>query len=151
MVYADMTYYTDEYLGALITEDDWARLAMRSSSYIDYITMGRAKKEVDKWKTQLANACCALAEQYLQVETAQKLAQKSLSTAFEFSGNVEMQSETVGSWTKSYRSGGATAISAASAMTTAKTELYNIAAQYLATTGLLYRGRCTPCPCSPIL
>lgn len=151
MVYADMAYYTNEYLGTLISDDDWDRLALRASSYIDYLTMGRAEKEVDKWKTQLANACCALAEQYQQVETAQKLAQKSLSAAYEFSGNIETQSETVGSWTRNYRSGGATAISAANAMTTAKTELYTVAAQYLATTGLLYRGGGAPCPCFPTL
>lgn len=149
MVYADYSYYTDNFFGALIDDEaKFKRLAVRASMYIDYLTQGRAEKDTEH-KTELSNACCALAEQYLQVETAQQLAQKSLNAAFEYNANVEMSSQTVGSWTKTYRSGGESAVSAATAMTTAKTELANVAAQYLATTGLLCRGR--RCKCFPIL
>lgn len=148
MVYADYEFYTNAFYGTLIQETDFPRLAVRASSYIDYLTQGRAEKDTEH-KTELSNACCALAEQYLQVETAQQLAQKSLNAAFEYNANVEMSSQTVGSWTKTYRSGGESAVSAATAMTTAKTELANVAAQYLATTGLLCRGR--RCKCSPTL
>ena len=150
MVYADYEYYKTEYLGVLIEEGDFLRLATRASRYIDYLTQGRAES-AEEHKEALANACCALAEQYQQVETAQKLTQKSLSAAFEYNANVEMSSQTVGSWTKTYRSGGESAVSAASATSAAKAELASVAAQYLATTGLLCRGRRRECRCFPTL
>ena len=56
---------------------------------------------------------------------------------------AEVQSETVGSWSRSYRSGGDSARSAAQAAAENRAALLSIARQYLARTGLLYRGgRC---------
>ena len=42
MIYADYEFYKTEYFGVAISEADFPRLARRASSYIDYITMGRA-------------------------------------------------------------------------------------------------------------
>lgn len=97
---------------------------MRASSYLDYITMGKAKKNTNLHALKMA--CCALAEQY-QVFMA---AQKRVS-----SEHGELQSESVGSWSQSYRSGAET-------MEAAKGQMAAVAGQYLAHTGLLYRGRC---------
>lgn len=124
MVYADFEFYTSEYLGVNLDKDTFDQNVVRASSYLDYITMGKAEKNTDL--RALKMACCALSEQYQSFITAQKRAS---------SENGEIQSETVGSWSKSYRSGAET-------METARTQMAVIANQYLAHTGLLYRGRC---------
>ena len=118
---------------------------MRASSFLDYYTQGRAAQNVDL--DALKMACCAVAEQYQYVDTAQSLAQKSLTASLETDG--ELQSQTVGSWSKTYRSGGETAQQAATAAQTAQASLSAAAMQYLAGTGLLYRGR--GCGCGYVL
>lgn len=136
MIYADYDYYANTYLGRAIPEADFPRLALRGSQYIDYITQGKAvgKAELEAVKM----CCCELAEQYQAIETAQELAQKSLSAA---SGSgLEVQSETVAAWSRSYRSGGDSAMSAAQAANESKAALYGIVTRHLAATGLLYRG-----------
>ena len=137
MAYADYEYYTTTYLGSAIKEEDFLRLAMRASSFLDYYTQGRAAQNVDM--DALKMACCAIADQYQYIDTAQALAQKSLTASLESDG--ELQSQTVGSWSKTYRSGGDSAQQALSSVQTAKASLSSIAQQYLAGTGLLYRGR----------
>ena len=137
MAYADYEYYTTTYLGSAIKEEDFPRLAMRASSFLDYYTQGRAAQNVDM--DALKMACCAIADQYQYIDTAQALAQKSLTASLEPDG--ELQSQTVGSWSKTYRSGGDSAQQALSSVQTAKASLSSIAQQYLAGTGLLYRGR----------
>ena len=141
MAYANYEYYTSTYLGTAIKEDDFPRLSMRASSFLDYYTQGRAAQNVDL--DALKMACCAVAEQYQYVDTAQSLAQKSLTASLETDG--ELQSQTVGSWSKTYRSGGETAQQAATAAQTAQASLSAAAMQYLAGTGLLYRGRGCGC------
>lgn len=138
MAYADYEYYKDTYLGTAIKEADFPRLALRASSFLDYYTQGRAAQNADL--DALKMACCAVAEQYQYVDTAQSLAQKSLTASLETDG--ELQSQTVGSWSKTYRSGGESAQQAAESAQTAEAMLASIAQRYLAGTGLLYRGRC---------
>lgn len=138
MTYADYDFYTNEYFGRAISEDDFPRLALRGSQYIDYITQGRAEAKADLKAVKMC--CCELAEQYQTIETAQELAQKSLAAG---SDGLEVQSETVGSWSRSYRSGGDSAQSAAQVAAESKATLYSIAQRHLALTGLLSRaGRC---------
>lgn len=138
MVYADFDFYANEYCGQAVNEYSFYRLAIRASSYLDYYTQGRAVKNPDL--VELKMACCALAEQYQIIEQAQALANKNLSAAMESDGG-EVQSETVGSWSKSYRSGGDSAGAAASVAANAQASLATVARQYLSGTGLLYRGR----------
>lgn len=139
MAYADYEYYTTTYLGTAIKEDDFPRLSLRASSFLDYYTQGRAAKNADL--DALKMACCAVAEQYQYIDTAQALAQKSLSASLESGESGELQSQTVGSWSKTYRSGGDSAQQALSSIQTAQAALAAIMQQYLGTTGLLYRGR----------
>lgn len=141
MAYANYEYYTSTYLGTAIKEDDFPRLSMRASSFLDYYTQGMAAQNVNL--DALKMACCAIAEQYQSIEAAQSLAQKSLTASLETDG--ELQSQTVGSWSKTYRSGGETAQQAAVAAQTAQASLSAAAMQYLAGTGLLYRGRGCGC------
>jgi len=66
-VYADYTFYTEQFLGTAIAQPDYDRLAMRASALIDQVTFGRAGAvvaagadpgTVDKIKM----AACAVAE-----------------------------------------------------------------------------------------
>ena len=151
MAYADYEYYKTTYLGTAIKEDDFPRLSLRASSFLDYYTQGRAAQNADL--DALKMACCAVAEQYQYIDTAQALAQKSLSASLESSGTGELQSQTVGSWSKTYRSGGDSAQQALSSVQTAQASLGAIAQQYLSGTGLLYRGRgccCVPSCCDTL-
>lgn len=137
MTYADYDFYRNEYFGQTIGEADFPRLALHASQYIDYITQGRARDSMEPVKM----CCCALAEQYQAIETAQALAHKSLAAGA--GDGAEVQSETVGSWSRSYRSGGDSAQSAAQAAEAGRSVLLDIARRYLTNTGLLYRGgRC---------
>lgn len=151
MAYADYEYYTTTYLGTAIKEGDFPRLSLRASSFLDYYTQGRAAQNSDL--DALKMACCAVAEQYQSIDTAQALAQKSLSASLESGESGELQSQTVGSWSKTYRSGGDSAQQALSSVQTAKASLASVAQQYLAGTGLLYRGRgcCFVPPCCDAL
>ena len=127
MAYADYEYYTTTYLGTAIQEADFPRLSLRASSFLDYYTQSRAvqNKNLDALKM----ACCAVAEQYQTINA-------SLSAE-----GGELQSQTVGSWSKSYRSGGESAAQATASASAAQASLAAAANQYLAGTGLLYRGR----------
>ena len=151
MAYADYDFYKITYLGTAIQEADFPRLSLRASAFLDYYTQGRAA--LNAGLDALKMACCAVAEQYQYIDTAQALAQKSLSASLESGETGELQSQTVGSWSKTYRSGGDSAQQALSSVQTAKESLSSIAQQYLAGTGLLYRGRgcyCVP-PCCDAL
>lgn len=134
MIYADYDYYRNEYFGNSIKEADFQRLALHASQYIDYITRGRARADIEEVKM----CCCALAEQEQTIETAQALAKSSLAAGA--ADGAEVQSETVGSWSRSYRSGGDSAQSAAQAEAAGRSVMLDIARRYLANTGLLYRG-----------
>lgn len=130
-MYATYTFYTDTYLGSALTEQEFARASKRASSFIDYYTIGKAKDYPDD-DNALAMCCCALAEQYQIIENAKV---QSMSGG-------EVKSQTVGAWSKTYASGVETAEAA-------RKTLEDIAMDYLAWTGLLYRGgqRCVPTYC----
>ena len=137
MAYADYEYYTITYLGTAISEADFPRFALRASSFLDYYTQGQAANNAEL--DALKMACCAVAEQYQSIDAAQALAQKALSASLSSGG--ELQSQSVGSWSKTYRSAGDSAQQALASAETAQAALAAAAAQYLAGTGLLYRGR----------
>ncbi len=134
MAYADYSFYTTEYYGDSIPEEVFSKYAMLASTYLDTATMRRAKSHPDM--PELKMACCALAEQYQFMETAQKAAQKSLSGTLSSAGG-ELSSQSVGGWSKSYRSGGDTAKAALSATKEAQEALHNTVQMYLGGTGLL--------------
>lgn len=138
MIYADYTYYCDHYMGALLSEEDFDAMAARASRYIDYYTGGKAEKKPDLDGVKMA--CCALAEQYKVIVDAQKLTNSSMTYALD--NNGEVTSESVGGYSVSRKSGGSGAMSAMETITEAQRALPSIAYQYLAGTGLLYRGGC---------
>lgn len=132
MIYANYEYYQAQYIGSAISEDDYPHLAKKASAYLDYYTMGRARAA---WDTEAVKmACCALAEQYQAIEAAATAARNATATA------GDKKSETVGSYSVSYVSGDEVAKTAQTAAESAKATLADTVRQYLAPTGLLYRG-----------
>ena len=151
MAYADFEYYSTVYLGTAIKEDDFPRLALRASTFLDYYTQGRSAQNPDL--DALKMACCAVAEQYQSIDLASKAALNALQNSANVGEGGELQSQSVGSWSKTYRSGGESAQQALSSAQTAQVSLAAVAQQYLGATGLLYRGRgccCVP-PCCDAL
>lgn len=138
MAYADYADYTDTYLGTAIQKADFPRLALRASAFLDFYTQGRAER--NSGLEGLKMACCAIAEQYQTIETAQALAQKSLAASLSADGG-ELQSQSVGRWSRTYRSGGDSAQASLASAQAEQASLAAIAQQYLGATGLLYRGR----------
>src|SRR5574344_842892 len=108
MVYADYTYYSGNYMGT-VSEEDFQRLAVRASSFLDYYTRNKAKDFVGLEELQMA--CCALVDQYKVIEAANDLAAKNLSASLSTDGN-ELKSETVGGYSRTFASGGDSALSA---------------------------------------
>jgi hypothetical protein len=110
MAYADYVFYVSDYKGIAITSDDFDRLITRASAYIDNITGGTASLYEDDDAVRMA--ACSVAEAWQKNEKG-----------------GEVQSESVGSWTRTY----------AKANTTNDKKLYDAAKIYLSRTGLLSR------------
>jgi len=68
MAYADRVYYTETYLGNVIPEEDFGRLALRASEAIDDLTKNRAEGYHRGNPAPVANATCAVAEVIFQFE-----------------------------------------------------------------------------------
>ena len=136
MAYADYTYYHGTYMGT-VSEEDFQRLAVRASSFLDYYTRNKAKEYVGLEELQMA--CCALVDKYKVIEAANDLAAKNLAASLSADGN-ELKSETVGGYSRTFASGGDSALSALNTSAGERKFLAETAAQYLANTGLLYRG-----------
>lgn len=142
-MYADYTFYTGTFYGTAIAEADFPRLSSRASDFLDYYTRNKAKDATDTdVVTALSKACCAVAEQMQTDEENKALAAKATAAALASTAG-EVKSETVGSWSASYvTSADYAANSAADALKYANAAYAAIAFQYLANTGLLYRGGC---------
>src|SRR5699024_6955276 len=111
-------YYTTTYLGTAIDEANFPRLALRASTFLDYYTQGRAAQNPDL--DVLKMACCAVAEQYQSIDLASKAALNALQNSANVGEGGELQSQSVGSWSKTYRSGGESAQQSLSSAQTAQ-------------------------------
>ena len=136
MAYADYAYYAGTYLGS-VSEEDFPRLAVRASSFLDYYTQNRAKDNADMDAIKMC--CCALVDQYQLIEAAQQLAAARLTAA---AAGDDVKSETVGSYSRTLSTGGEAAAAALTSADGAKKLLAATCTAYLAHTGLLYRGGC---------
>lgn len=141
MTYADYTYYSGVYMGT-VSSGDFPRLAVRASSFLDYFTQNRAKDNAELDEVKMC--CCALVDKYAVIEAAQELAIKNLVSAA--ANGAEVKSETVGDYSRTFSTGGESAVSAMNATDGARNLLAGTCMAYLAHTGLLYRGRgCGSC------
>lgn len=135
MIYANYEYYTGTYMGS-VSEENFLRLAVRASSFLDYYTQNRAK---DNAALDAVKMCyCALVDKYAVIEAAQALAMKTLANAA--ASDAEVKSETVGDYSRTLSTGGESAVSALAATGSARKLLAETCVEYLAHTGLLYRG-----------
>lgn len=135
MVYADFAYYSGTYMGT-VSEENFLRLAVRASSFLDYYTLNKAKNNADLDAVKMC--CCALVDKYAVIEAAQALAMKNLANAA--ANDAEVKSETVGSYSRTMATGGESALSALNATDGAKKLLAATCNEYLTHAGLLYRG-----------
>lgn len=94
MAYADYKFYTDVYYGDQISKEDFPRLSERASDYIRGVTKGISDKATGNSLESVKKAMCAIAE---------LVQDESKMTANVFSGEQTVSSESVGSWSKSYR------------------------------------------------
>ena len=131
-MYADFSFYTEQFFGSSIAEPDFPRLSSHASAFLDYYTMGKSKKSTDLHELKMA--CCAIAEQYQIIESANKVVSQSVSDS------GAKKSETVGSYSVSYATGEENTRNALSVSGGANAQLAKVAQLYLIGTGLLYRG-----------
>lgn len=138
-MYADYDFYTDDFYGVVISEDDFPRLASKASDFIDYYTKDKAATATDETIVlAIRKACCAVAEKMLEMEQAAKLRAQYIDAAL---NGGEKKSETVGSWSVSYSTAADYARSEAE-LTNPRAQYAQVALEYLANTGLLFRGGC---------
>lgn len=114
--YADYQYYTQEFGGTAIPEEEFPALAIRASREIDLITMGKIAGTDWADDPAVKNAVCAAAE-VIRTDDARQAAVGFKS------------SETVGRVSVSYQESAPL-----------DTQIYGAAKAYLFPTGLLYRG-----------
>lgn len=137
-LYADYEFYTTAYGGAA-EFGDFQRLCVRASTFLDYFTQNRVKDHAELDAVKMA--CCALVDRYKLIEDAQALSQKNLAAGLS-SDAGELQSESDGGYSRSFRSSGDSSLAALKTAEEARSGLAAVAREHLATTGLLYRGRC---------
>lgn len=131
--YADYLYYSTVFMGTAIPPDDFPALAVKASAYIDYATMGRARKAREDDMEAVKMAACALAE---VMRDAAKL------DAVAFDTDQQLSSESVGDWSKNY---GTRSVSATDIQLADKRKRETVL-MYLAGTKLLHArgmGRCS--------
>ncbi len=114
MIYADYDFYTQDYLGTIADETTFKRLALSASAFLDAITFGNIDKTQDI-RGEVKFAMCAV------VDVKQDYA----------TGKRGVQSESAGKVSVTY---------AGAADRTEETDCYKAAYEFLANTGLLFRG-----------
>lgn len=135
MTYIDYAYYSGVYVGN-VNEEEFPRLAVRASAYLDYYTQNKARDSAELDEVKMC--CCALVDQYKTIETAQTLVEKKLTSAVD--ADAEIKSETVGSYSRTLATGASDAAEAISVAGAEKQRLAETCREYLTHTGLLYRG-----------
>lgn len=138
MIYADYTFYTTEYGGTAIQEEQFSAFAAKASAYVDYATMNRAKAASGDALFAIKSAVCALSE---------VLADEAKLNALAYSSEQPVASETVGGWSRSYGSKSASTVDI-QLLDSRKREAVSM---YLAPYGLLQARGSLTCPCFPTL
>ena len=119
---ADYSFYTGDYYGKLLSAEEFPEYATRADAWLSELTFDRYSA-ADLSESQLKAvkmAECAVADLWYQLQTEQ-------------ASNPAISKETVGSHSVTYRTGTEAASGWAA-------RIYDTAARYLMTTGLLYRG-----------
>lgn len=108
-------FYASEY-GGKLSQDEFVRLQGRASAFLSTLTLGRSDSNaLLSWQKRLVQmAVCAVADAIYEAENGGQIVSES--------------------------NDGISVSYAARVQQTDEKRLYDVAAQYLASTGLLYRG-----------
>ena len=119
---SDFDFYQTEYFGKLLTSEEFPEYATRADAWLSELTFDRySSPDLSESQLQAVKmAECAVADLWYQLQTEQ-------------ASNPAISKETVGSHSVTYRTGTEAASGWAA-------RIYDTAARYLLTTGLLYRG-----------
>lgn len=127
MTYATYDYYTNDYFGTTLTEQEFPKYARRASAEMDHVTFGRLSKlSADEITDAIRDCMCDVAERMHHFETAT---------------GSDIASENNDGYSISYRDTGNT--------DTQKHEIHATIRTYLAVTGLMYRGISKDDLCDP--
>lgn len=127
MAYATYQYYTDEYYGTALTEQEFQKYAKRASAEMDHVTFGRLSKLPNEELPDVVRDCmCDVAERMYHNETA---------------AGSDIASENNDGYSVSYRDTGD--------INARKHEIHATIRTYLAVTGLMYRGILKDDLCNP--
>lgn len=135
--YADYEYYSETFGGSTISSSDFTYYANKACMKIDFLTFGRtARLEStdlpEETYEAVQMAVCAVSEIYYRYDT--KLAARAAATQ-----NGAMKSESNDGYSVTYA--GAEADDDSSLASSADAEAVEAIGEYLAHTGLMYRGR----------
>lgn len=128
MSYCDYYFYKTEYMGNVVAEADFPRLVQRASDKLDIMTFDRLDgglPEDIRLAKKVKKAICAMVDRLADYEIAEATVRAN--------GGYGIASVSSGSESVSYRTDATT-------KTDRDKELYYIAKEYLAGTGLLYAG-----------
>lgn len=117
-MYAEREFYTSVYRGDVIPSDKHAKFNQKASVYIDYITLNRVKK-LETIPDEVKFATCSVMDYMYQLTNGTGLLPLQNKT-----------SESVGDYSVSYEQSNKEI----------ETLYYRAAKEYLAHTGLMYRG-----------
>lgn len=125
--YADYTYYTNEYKGNQLSEEEFNAQILKATRYVNYFTFNRivdiTQLDTDT-QSAIRDCVCDLAENlHLQLTTGDLVSNKKM--------------EMVDGYTVSYAVEGK---DGEIGTVTLRRKLYSVAQIYLVETGLLYRG-----------
>lgn len=91
MAYADYEFYTTSFLGSVVPEADFLRLAERASDFVDTMTFDRLANGLptnERSQKRIKKAVCSLAELMYQIELAEKNAISQASAGATDTKNV---------------------------------------------------------------
>lgn len=117
-MYADRVFYTNVYRGEIIPSDKHDKFNLKASRYIDYITLNRVKK-LETIPEEVKLATCSVMDYMYQLTGGtgiKPLRNKASESLGEHSVSYEQSNESI------------------------DTFYYHAAKEYLAHTGLMYRG-----------
>lgn len=134
-MYADYDFYLNVYLGDALTAEDFPKYSERASDYIRSATRGRSDHVTGAALEAVSKCSCAIAEILLDEE---------IMTASVFSVEQPVSSETVGSWSKTYRAPSVSAVEI-SYLADRKREALLLYLGYLPEFKTIFQVRSYPC------
>lgn len=132
MPYVDYKYYTEQFFGNLIPENEFNKKALEASSKVNYYTVGNIDN--NNIPIKVKNATCSIAE---LLYTQEKL---KISITNQTADNKQIASETLGPRSITYLNNSSEISKQILSDSDLNIQIRNICHEYLDDTGLMYRG-----------